>query len=442
MTQGINAIAKAVEQRNSADFRRINASYLVGAQEQTLHTFVNNHMMRYGLFPTPDVLQTNGIILPAVPQPFDYYFDELTKRFILTHVRDNFDSVVQGLQQSNVEAVRTFVQETSRIIALPTHGVRLSSFHDEANIVMDRAERTLVNPLSMQGITTGYSCLDMSHGGLEGGGVTVLAGRPNTGKSFYLLNMAHAAWQAGTPVLLVSLEMSNRQMATRLLSIYSRMNPRYFQHGQIATQGRNRLNNLISTAATDKPPFFFMSGDMRKSLDDVKAAIDMVNPGVVYIDSAYLLKVDTGSKYTLSRRDNVSAMVEELKAHMMHTDKHAVITTQFNRSAEATKGSTKRGPAEELDLSMIADSDTVGQVASIILGIPPAKGLQNADRRVIQVLKDREGPVYKFLTNFRTEDPVDFSFIEIVQETADEGTRQAAQAEQVRQRLEGLGYMV
>mgnify|MGYP001574125801 FL=1 len=68
------------------------------------------------------------------------------------------------------------------------------------------------------GITTGWNQLDYLTGGFQPGQNIVLAGRVGMGKSSASLHLARAAAQAGSPVAILTLEMSRMQLALRLLA--------------------------------------------------------------------------------------------------------------------------------------------------------------------------------------------------------------------------------
>lgn len=72
---------------------------------------------------------------------------------------------------------------------------------------------------SMLGVCSGLTALDRLTGGLMPGDLAVLAGRPGMGKSVVGLFYAWAAARSGGTVLFASLEMSEPQVNSRLLSL-------------------------------------------------------------------------------------------------------------------------------------------------------------------------------------------------------------------------------
>jgi replicative DNA helicase len=70
----------------------------------------------------------------------------------------------------------------------------------------------------MIGLSTGLPSLDMALGGMEGGALYVLAGRPGMGKSAMGCQIAEHNARHGIGTLIVSLEMQAAQLGRRVLS--------------------------------------------------------------------------------------------------------------------------------------------------------------------------------------------------------------------------------
>ena len=112
-------------------------------------------------------------------------------------------------------------------------------------------------------ITTGIDEFDHYLGGLYRGELLVLAGRPSMGKTALALHMALAAAQQGKKVCFFSLEMTERQLISRLLCTLSGVEPdkRVFLLTRSGFAGLQRY----STAT--------WSGDIATRWEDMKAQI-------------------------------------------------------------------------------------------------------------------------------------------------------------------------
>lgn len=81
--------------------------------------------------------------------------------------------------------------------------------------------RALPDPRSSGGSPTGFRCFDELTGGLEPGQLVIVAARPSMGKTIFACNVATHAAAAGTPVLFVTLGMTRREIAARILAARS-----------------------------------------------------------------------------------------------------------------------------------------------------------------------------------------------------------------------------
>jgi len=92
--------------------------------------------------------------------------------------------------------------------------IRLSQiFHETLADLEERPARGFI------GVPTGYTDLDDMTRGLNPGNLVIIAGRPGMGKTSLALNIAeHAAIRERKPVGVFSLEMSQEELALRILS--------------------------------------------------------------------------------------------------------------------------------------------------------------------------------------------------------------------------------
>jgi len=85
----------------------------------------------------------------------------------------------------------------------------------------------------LAGLATGFLDLDRLTGGFAGGDLVIIAGRPSMGKTSIALDIAgHVAQQGGT-VALFSLEMSQQQLAMRVLSGRARVPMHRLRTGRV-----------------------------------------------------------------------------------------------------------------------------------------------------------------------------------------------------------------
>lgn len=96
------------------------------------------------------------------------------------------------------------------------------------------------------GLTTGFRDLDNLTGGLAGGQLFILAGRPSMGKTAFCLNMAsRIAIETNRPIVLFSLEMQKEELGIRLLSSEAKVNNTRIKQGNYSP---DEMDQLIQAA--------------------------------------------------------------------------------------------------------------------------------------------------------------------------------------------------
>ena len=84
--------------------------------------------------------------------------------------------------------------------------------------VLKDTEMIYNKEMSLIGVPSGYTSIDRITGGWQPGNLIIVAGRPSMGKTALALALASNPAKLGYPVGIFSLEMSDRELATRYLS--------------------------------------------------------------------------------------------------------------------------------------------------------------------------------------------------------------------------------
>jgi len=119
----------------------------------------------------------------------------------------------------------------------------LSKVYDRA---FDNAQRRKDGDALNVGLTTGFTDLDALLLGIEDEESVIVAGRPGDGKTSFLLNIAsHAALKLGKRVAIFSQEMSNEEVARRLVSTYAEIDSQKIKTGMMDSREWERFTNAI-----------------------------------------------------------------------------------------------------------------------------------------------------------------------------------------------------
>ena len=138
-------------------------------------------------------------------------------------------------------------------------------------------------------INTGIADFDTRTGGLERGTMTLVAARPGMGKSAILANIAEHNARKGRKVLMISLEMSRRQLWARIACGYANLTWQRVRKGELNPLEMQKLeaeNAKLIDALDDK---LVIDDNSRQTMDDVWKLTAQSKADIVIIDHLSLL---------------------------------------------------------------------------------------------------------------------------------------------------------
>jgi len=212
------------------------------------------------------------------------------------------------------------------------------------------------------GVPSGFDELDKMTSGFQKSDFIVIAGRPSMGKTALSLNIArHASIEAKIPVAVFSLEMSNYQLAMRMLCSEAKISSHKLRTGYIGEDDWQKLSLCVGSLA-EAPIFIDDSAtldilELRSKARRFKAEKDI---GMVIIDYLQLLQGPPGSE---SRQQEISAISRSLKAMAKEIDVPVIALSQLSRAVE-TRGGDRRPILADL-----RESGAIEQDADVVLFI-------------------------------------------------------------------------
>lgn len=412
MAQGDSFLRSAIENEEWKLIRRATPD-LFTEEELPAFTFIREYLEQYRELPTIEILREEGIALPRLRRPAssDYYYDALRKRSAYSSVNEKHPQLVECLRNQDVPGMLDTLREMVAGASAACGSNQYSTLAEEVDGVLADYEVARITP-GLRGVPTGWPTLDAATNGLMGGDLVVIAGRPSMGKSYELMEMAHAAWRHSVPIAVTSMEMGKAQITRRWLGRVTGFNPNLIRSGELGTYAHEHLLDVADQVSESEVPVHLLAGDMRKSVEGIESMVMEFNPGVLFVDSAYLLSPSGRKQGYVSKWESIAEVVRELKEIALRYDIPVVISVQFNRNQ-------KNNSRKELDLGDIAGSDSIPQDASIVLGIRKGPAPYQNVQRTIDVMKNREGETPRFATNF-TFNPVNMSEVPYVESSSDD----------------------
>jgi replicative DNA helicase len=263
----------------------------------------------------------------------------------------------------------------------------------------DRLEYLHEHRGQILGIPSGLSQLDALLGGFQPSDLIILAARPSVGKTSLALNIAqHAAVREGKRVGVFSLEMSKEQLALRLLSAESGINPRPLQTGFVDETDWSKIAQVMNQMHAapmwidDSPALSVMELRTKaRRLEAEQHGLDLI-----IVDYLQLMQASTPSRDG-NRVQEVSEISRGMKQLARELKVPVLALSQLSRGVE------QRGTAEPR-LSDLRESGSIEQDADVVIFLYRAED-QNPDSEVelvkAKIAKHRNGPIGEVPLQFR-----------------------------------------
>lgn len=206
------------------------------------------------------------------------------------------------------------------------------------------------------GLESGFRQLDAMITGLNKTDLILLAARPGMGKSAFALNIAtNVAKKYNKDVVYFSLEMSNEQLAARILSSEAQIPSSALRTGVLNTE---QWVQLASCADILSKTHIYLDDTPGITVAEMKAKMRRLkNLGLVVIDYLQLM---SGGERSENRVQEVSKITRNLKIMAKELDVPVVLLSQLNRSAETR-------PDHKPMLADLRESGSIEQDADIVM---------------------------------------------------------------------------
>lgn len=226
-------------------------------------------------------------------------------------------------------------------------------------------------------VPTGFYTLDyLTYGGFNAGNLVILAARPSVGKTAVMLQMARAAAQSGKAVNLFNLEMTNTELAQRMLFSTGRLTPLQMARGEIEWTDFE----LASGEFASKPIYM---NDVASTTDEIISRItlnsQMGKCDIAFID--YLGLIRMGGNAPLYQA--IAETTKRLKQTAKACGIPIVLLCQLNR----TSASESRPPM----MHDLRDSGSIEQDADIVLMLERNTDDEEGKEVLMWVRKNRQG---------------------------------------------------
>lgn len=378
--------------------------------EQAALAYVSEFVMSHGALPQPETVGVHTGAMVMVPQePASYYLEHLGRRHIEVTLRNASKECVPYMKtgpEKDPDKALDIMANAVFQLSLQSMDAQILDFRNAREAVL-AAYIQQITAGTVTGVETGWPTLDEMMAGAQPGDLISYVARPGMGKTWSLLYSAHHAWQnQGKVPLVVSLEMPAIQVQQRMTALYSHIPASGLKTGFLTTAEEAKMKSDLLDLGNADQPFWLVDGQMSVTIEDLLMIARMLKPDAIYVDGAYMLEHPDPR---LNKWAKVGEVAGFLKKQLAMGLKVPVFASwQLNR--ESTK--LKKGQLPGVE--NIGDSDEIGRLSSVVLGLFEDKTPESIHTRLVHVLKGREGEVGQFRHRW---DFIGMDFREVGQES-------------------------
>lgn len=308
--------------------------------------------------------------------------------------------------------IRDVVQEAESVL-LELSQKNMKKDYSALGSVVERAvksvEEAYANKGSFTGIPSGLYKLDDMTCGWQKSDLVIIAGRPAMGKTAFALSVAkNIAVDRKRPMAFFSLEMSDVQLANRLMSNTCEIEGKKLLSGQLDKEDWVRLDKNLQ-ALTDAP--LFVDDTEGLSVMELRTKARRLHKEhhieLIMIDYLQLMTA-SGMRYN-SRQEEVSLISRSLKGLAKELNIPVLALSQLNRGVESREGVEGKRP----HLSDLRESGAIEQDADMVIFLhrPEYYGLLHSDDGFIDykdkaeviIAKHRKGATGIVMMDFKGE---------------------------------------
>lgn len=388
----ISAVLRSEQGYFFAKREGVSAKWFQGENLIKGWKFIEDHVLEFGKTPSEDLFCARmDVALIDAQEDLPVLIAELRTRLLWNHLRGVHekagDLIAERRPDEAMEVYQQAIQQARRDKIAGSKIESLLSLGNDVITVYERMKR------GDRGILTPWDAInDMTLGWWDGDFVVFVA-RMGVGKTFAMLMLARQAWMDGKKVLFVGTEMSQIKLATRFFAIHLKLPYNELRHG---TLGEFREHELIDGVKQiiDSEGLYVVGDDFDSSLVEIEAAVEEIQPDILFVDGIYLVKNEGRDRHT-----RVSNTADDLKRLARRRSIPVIASTQFNRDvATNSKSAVSSGN--------VGITDVIGWDADVMFGMYQTEDMEEDNLMGFRPMKLREGKGRDFFSHWKFDEMV------------------------------------
>lgn len=403
---GAQALKVLVQDANSMGWvnARLNPDLFVGA-EQGMYAWVDDHFRAHHKLPHLSTFAEKfpEVANAVVVEPASYYLDKVEKRFGYNLVRQYAEQAKDALNpqkggsEDAVDKAFEAIAEAQMRWKRQKYGRKMLDFKADGPALVGAAYVAQVTG-AIPKVGFGWPYLDhVCGGGMEGGDLVSIIGRPAAGKSYLSMRACLInSFVADNPIdsLFVSMEMSTLLCAQRAAAMYTGTPIGQLKAAQFSSITLKKFTESLQKVPSEKGNFYAVDGNLAATPEDVYDLAAALGVRLVVIDGAYMLR---NRNLRLDRYTKVAENAETCKHATSDLKIPTLASWQFAKTAvtknKGGKGEKSGGKKEEAGLEDIGYSDTIAQLSSIVCALDQPDSVETLEQREVRLMKGRNGEI-------------------------------------------------
>jgi len=353
---------------------------------------ISESLQRTGDFKAAGGDETLSELMESVPHTLNAAYDAaiVKQKAIARRLYELAHATIDEVRSSKYSGDDLLGRMQSSLMAIDAGRTdrRLVPIADAMREAVEAIETRHKRRGELSGVGTGLVDLDRVLGGLQPEQLVILAARPSMGKTALALNICdYVAVEQGGAVLFVTLEMSETQLAERMILARSSTPGERAKNGRLDESEFLHLRCAASVLSQTSVYFDATpTQDVLQVLSTARNVAQRADVSLVVIDYIQLIDSPDGRE---SRQEQVAKISRRLKVLARELKVPVIALSQLNRSAEARDGHRPR-------MADLRESGAIEQDADVVLLLHRPEYYDPQDKpNVAEVIiaKNRNGDV-------------------------------------------------
>ena len=307
-----------------------------------------------------DYLKTAAANVPTT-RHVGYYSQIIKDKSTLRSLIQNANAIAD-MAYGESDRVERIVDKAGQLVFDVSSDRENGSILPISEIFKESYQKLVENSLSGNGLTgldTGFTELNRRTGGMHGGELILIAGRPGMGKSSFAVNIAeHVSINDKKTVAIFNLEMPREQIVNRIICSQAYVNSNKIRTGDMTGEDWEKIGAVIDRVATAP---IHIDDTASVTVSEIRAKCRRLkqthNLELIVIDYLQLMQ---SSGRADNRQQEISEISRSLKILAKELNIPVIALSQLSRTVESR--SDKRPM-----LSDLRESGAIEQDADIVM---------------------------------------------------------------------------